>query len=486
MNTISKIELKALVNGDFVFSPEANPYISGITLDSRKVRAGDLFVAIGQGKKFIEQAISAGAVAVVMDTRPETEIGVPVVYNALIGEMLGLLLARFYKIRAEKNRITGITGTNGKTSCAHFLSQAISRKDKCGMIGTLGYGELNNLHSTGFTTPNIDEVYRIISELQKCNINNIVMEVSSHALEQDRIAGLEFESVVFTNLTQDHLDYHQNMDEYFSAKLKLFTNYKYNFSVINADDIYGQKIIDSIEDKNSIVSYGINNKNKTNQFVFADSIELDESGISFTVKSSWGEFKAKSHLYGEFNVYNLLAVIAVLLRTNWSVDDVVDVIGELKPVSGRLEDYRNSGYPRVFIDFAHTPDALEKTIDAIKQSFATDVYCVFGCGGERDKQKRPLMGAIASEKCKFVILTDDNPRSEDPQQIINDISSGISDSETYTIIHNRREAISRAIEMAGEEDVVLVAGKGHETVQIIGNECHEFNDAEVVQEVLVA
>lgn len=467
-------------------SCETNPWISGISVNSRLVQSGDLFIARPGAEQFIPQAIAAGAAAIMCSRMPEDDVVVPVVLVAEPQLSLIAILNAFYGDAIESMDIIAITGTNGKTSCAHFITQALSRNIRSAMIGTLGYGELNDICYTGYTTPDVAEVYRILAGFAKQGIHNAVMEVSSHALEQGRVEGLAFRAVVFTNLSQDHLDYHHSMEEYFQAKLKLFTDYTADVAVINMDDPYGRQIINALPDADKIVVYGCDIAVPQQAYVLARDVRETRDGVRFQLVSSWGEFVIHSRLYGKYNVYNLLAVAAVLFKLNYAADNVVAILQSIEPVAGRLENYSQVGHPHVFVDFAHTPDALDKTLQALQHSFGVDIYCVFGCGGDRDREKRPLMGAVASRYCKQVIITDDNPRSEDPAAIAADIVRGIVPGTDYIVEHDRRKAITLAIETAAEGDVVLIAGKGHETTQTIGNQVLPFSDSDVVKEVLAA
>ena len=473
--------------------------ITGVKLDSRKVTSGDLFIACQgvsvNGCDYIEAAIAAGAVAVVWESIPkvyplqiarihDADSGVPVIAAENLKEQVGVIASRFYGHPSRKMNVIGVTGTNGKTSCSHFLSQVLNKESSCGLIGTLGYGLYGDLKETNMTTPDPVSLQSFLKELLDSGAENVVMEVSSHGLDQGRVGGTDVNIAVFTNLSRDHLDYHHDMDAYGQSKQKLFELPGIKTVVINADDEFGRALIAGVSDEKECVSYGM----RTHEYqpaVYATDICLDHNGVNFKVTTPWGNGRLQSSLMGRFNVSNLLAVLSTMLVMGVSLKDALEQLSRLDTVPGRMERLDGgSDLPLVVIDYAHTPDALKQALMALRDHGGDKLICVFGCGGDRDRGKRPLMGGIAVEHADVVVITDDNPRSESPAQIVDDIMQGIGAAGTVSVVHDRARAIHQAIAGAGAEDIVLIAGKGHESYQLIGKNKIPFSDLNQVDTIL--
>jgi UDP-N-acetylmuramoyl-L-alanyl-D-glutamate--2,6-diaminopimelate ligase len=479
--------------------------LSGITIerlvmDSRLVQPGDLFVALPgltvDGRKFIRQAIDAGASAVIWEPEQGTvpipiswQVSasggrVPVIAIDKLSNKVGGIADRFNHEPSKQLFVVGITGTNGKTSCSHFVAQALAEDMHCGVIGTMGWGSIDELNTTTHTTPDVITCHSWLASMLQQGSRAVAMEVSSHALDQGRVNNIHFDCAVFTNLSHEHLDYHGTLESYAAAKAKLFEVESVKSAVINCDDEVGRKLIASLAGKLKIISYGIDFEyNKLD--IFADQIEQTETGLSFFLHTPLGKVKIKNSIYGRFNVYNILATTGVLLSRDYSLAEITKRLSQLQPVDGRLSIVRVSGQPTAVIDYAHTPDALEHALKSVKQHFAGETWCVFGCGGDRDKEKRPLMGEVAERLSDHVIVTSDNPRNESPTEIIQQIVDGMK-SEKQIIKEDRREAIAYALKHAESHDIVLIAGKGHETYQQVGEMQIEFNDASVAREILEA
>jgi UDP-N-acetylmuramoyl-L-alanyl-D-glutamate--2,6-diaminopimelate ligase len=472
--------------------------ISGLSLDSRTTKPGDLFFAVPgeltDGRAFINEALQKGAVCVLTTDRlMPMKAKVPVVPFADLKNALGHIAARFFDEPARKLAVIGITGTNGKTSCSHFIAETLSAVGKqCGVIGTLGLGFIGDLKES-LTTPDPILLQATLKELYQKGAKAVAIEASSHGLAQGRLAGVEFHTKVFTNLTRDHLDYHQDMANYWAAKKKLFTDYVAQYAVINLDDDYGKKLLAEKGlqqgDKKffgytTVTASEIANKNPVDNILSTEALVLNEDGIYARIKTPWGEGELKSTLYGRFNLSNLLATVAVLCLQGISLAAVLKAIPNLKSVPGRMTRLGGKGQPQIVIDYAHTPDALAKILASLRTHCQGKLWCIFGCGGERDRGKRALMASIAEHSSDKVIVTQDNPRTEDPKQILADILSGFKDVTQIKIEPERAQAIADTINLAEAQDVILIAGKGHETYQIIGKEKFPFSDEEEVKKVL--
>ena len=487
--------LKALLRGFANVSDAMDCIVTGLSIDSRHIAPGDLFVACAgsnvQGYEFIEQAVQSGAIAIVVDSEDsanniERLDAVPVIAIDDLKNKLGLIADRFYDHPSQEMFVIGITGTNGKTSCAHFLSQALhSESEPCGMIGTLGNGLYGDIKPGTHTTPLAIPLHGLISDIRDAGGTRLVMEVSSHGLEQNRIGGVQFDLALFTNLSRDHLDYHGNMENYGKAKRQLFQIEGLQYAVINADDAFGQTLLKDISDAVSVVAYSLSGTALQGiSTIRATQVTLDENGITMQVDTPRGSGELHSSLLGRFNAENLLASLSCLLEMGLDLEEALERLAKVSTVPGRMERIKGNHGPVVIVDYAHTPDALEHVLKAAREHCTGKLWCVFGCGGDRDQGKRPLMGEAAVTLSDHVIVTDDNPRHEDPKKIVNGILSGMENREHVSIEHDRAMAIRNAIEQADKNDLVLIAGKGHEDYQIIGDEKRSFSDREYVKVLL--
>ena len=474
--------------------------INGLNLDSRKIGRGDMFIAIAgetvNGMTFINAAIENNAAAVVWDASTEADAiqvnwrktgsgqDVPVIAIPDLKQNAGMLADRFYGKPSETISVCGITGTNGKTSCSHFIAQVMSSDAPCGLMGTLGSGIYPDLKETGYTTPDAISCHQWLADIRSHNAKYAVMEVSSHALIQGRVNGIRFENALFTNLSHEHLDFHGDMDSYSMAKAKLFHFPGLRNAIINIDDEAGRKISDTLPATVHCVRYGMNNKFKAD--VSGSDLKLSQDGLSMYVRTPWGEGHLTSSLIGRFNASNLLAVLSASLLQGIEFDVALERLKHIESVPGRMQRLGGDNMPLIVVDYAHTPDALEQALSSLREHTEGNLWCVFGCGGDRDKRKRSQMGSIAENRADYIVLTNDNPRSEDPASIIEDIRKGISDSAQLKVESDRHNAIHYAIQQAHAGDVILIAGKGHENYQLIGNTKYPFNDVEEAMQQLEA
>ncbi len=460
--------------------------ITDFTLDSRAVRPGAVFVALRGGREhgiqYAQQALDRGAAVVLYDlddsvgAPPQPSLGVRGL-KARLGEF-----ARAFYATATQPTIIGVTGTNGKTTVAYLLAQALRQpRAPCAYVGTLGYGIPPELTTHGFTTPDCFTLHRELAEL---GAPRVAMEVSSHALKQDRIAGLSFRTAVFTNLTRDHLDEHGNLESYGDAKRKLFKMPGLAYAVLNADDAYAATIARSLPAGCTLLRTSV----RSSAVELAGRLERsDLAGVELDISGTFGTARLASKLIGAFNAENLLSALGALLAEGMTLSDACAALGAARPAPGRMEVLGGPpNKPWVVVDYAHTPDALQRVLTTLEDTVTGELWCVFGCGGERDRGKRPLMGAAAADLADRIVLTDDNPRSEDPARIVSDIRSGVGKHPRVSVIHDRRTALSVAIERARPGDVVLIAGKGHEAEQQVGAERRAFSDRAVVVELLGA
>ncbi|HSH97804.1 MAG: UDP-N-acetylmuramoyl-L-alanyl-D-glutamate--2,6-diaminopimelate ligase [Methylophilaceae bacterium] len=457
--------------------------ISGLTSDSRKVSKGDLFVAYAgesnDGRAFIQQAITQGASAVAWEAdgfawnADWQVLNIPV---PGLRKLAGNIADEFYAHPSKKLWMIGVTGTNGKTSCTHWLAQALNALGrKTAVVGTLGNGFPGALSAAINTTPDPIVLHGMLADYLDEAANAVAMEVSSHGLDQGRLNGVHFNLAVLTNLSRDHLDYHGDMAAYADAKRKLFDWDGLECAVLNLDDPFGEAISVSLRTAGKkVLTYGL-----VEGDVRGSRLHFDSQGLFMTVETPWGNAEIQAAVVGRFNAYNVLAVLASLLASNVKLADAVNAIKHIQPVAGRMQRYGGGHKPLVVIDYAHTPDALEKALSALRGQTTAKLICVFGCGGNRDQGKRPLMGEVASRLADEVIVTTDNPRDEDPAEIIKAIVAGISSA--YQVETHREIAIHNAIAQAHTGDVVLVAGKGHEDYQEIAGIKYPFSDEAVVR-----
>lgn len=491
-NNHTVLTLKQLLSGLTAceYLPEIE--VKGLSLDSRLIEQGYVFVALeGQldhGLAYAEAAVNRGAVAVICDAKFDQYcqqilsklmsriICVPV---RDLQSKLGEIANQFYAAPSEKMFISGITGTDGKTSVSHFIAQAMNQAyGASAVVGTIGNGLINKLTESSHTTPDVINLHKMLADFIQQGIAHLSMEVSSHGLDQDRVAGVDFDVLVLTNLSRDHLDYHGDIEAYKQAKKKLFTENAGKSLVLNIDDAFGIELFNEGISSKAVWLYGLNiEKVRQSEFyACAENIQNQENGICFVLNSSQGVAEVTVHLIGEFNIYNVLACLCVLLQSGINFNHAIKYIEKLHTVAGRMELLLNKGQPSVVIDYAHTPEALSQALINVRKHTNGKVICVFGCGGDRDTGKRALMGRVAQELSDLVILTNDNPRSESPEKIIDDIQQGI-DSELQLIVEmDRKKAIQYAIKVAAENDLILIAGKGHEQYQLTGNEKTEFSD----------
>ncbi|MGR9072240.1 MAG: UDP-N-acetylmuramoyl-L-alanyl-D-glutamate--2,6-diaminopimelate ligase [Gammaproteobacteria bacterium] len=486
-----KLRLRDLIPG--LPGGEGEITVSGLSLDSRRTETGDIFFAVrGSGRHGIfhaPEAVRRGAKAVVYDPQgvgPEQLAslqGVPMIGIEKLYARLGEIASRFYGYPSSRLDVIGITGTNGKTSCSQFLAQAL---DDCGIIGTLGWGEWKKLNDTLNTTPDAFTLQALLAEFAGQGKKVVSMEVSSHGLEQGRVNGIRFKGALFTNITRDHLDYHGSMEAYAEAKLSLLRFPGLEFAAINLDDGYSEKILSAVPPGIGIWGYTCKGAAlKEGEVVAADCMTIDADGIRMRVGLHGEKAEVRVPVYGDFNVENVLAVMTVLLAMNMTLKDAAERVASIRPIAGRMEHFRSgSASPDIFVDYAHTPDALENVLSGLRRRCAGQLWVVFGCGGDRDRGKRPQMGAIAGKLADRVVVTDDNPRHEDPDAIVNEILAGI-DSGGAEVMRNREQAIHLAVERAGPGDFVLIAGKGHETWQEAKGEKKFFSDVKVVKEALL-
>ena len=500
MMTASKITsgatLTSLLEG-LAAGPLPDISITGICLDSRKARPGDLFLAFAgvntSGVEYIRHAITSGVVAVAVEQGTAENIfekSIPVIPVKQLRENAGVIAARFYGNPSAAMNVIGITGTNGKTSVAWFVSRALAslRDNAAGSIGTLGTGTTNQITPGLNTTPDPVLLQKSLAEFVQQGVLDTVIEVTSIGLDQFRIAGTELDIAVFTNLSPDHLDYHKGMDDYGAAKKKLFTDFGASRAVINLDDPFGRqlalelRLITEVYGYSVLEATGLEGVEKGSN-LYATVSEF-EKGMTICITCPWGSGEVEVPICGRYNASNLLASLACLCLSGIPFTSAMTQLANLQPVPGRMEMFGGEKLPLIFVDYAHTPDALEKVLGVINQKQHKRVICVFGCGGDRDKPKRSLMGAVAKKLSDVLIITDDNPRNEEPENIINDIISGIHDLNDVLIINDRREAIRQAVHMASSGDVVLIAGKGHESYQERAGKRSPFSDQDEVRNIL--
>lgn len=484
---------------------KASIEVRGVSCDSKAVKDGYLFVAVKgsrlNGRDFINEAIDRGASAVVLEEEKDSSYafrrGVTFIYIEDARLALPEIARAFYGDVSSAMQLIGITGTNGKTTAAYLIESLFKSKNKkTGVIGTVNYRFGSRLIPAFNTTPGILDLYSLLSSMKKQKIRNCILEVSSHSLEQGRVDSLSFDIAIFTNLTSEHMDYHETIENYLSSKLKLFTKIKHGGSaIVNRDDACSEKIIERVRSiKNvNIISYGI--KNPTD--IYAKDIEFSFKGLSFTLCSSLtltlspkGRGKCegvyvRSSLIGRHNVYNILASAACGIAMGMTLEDIAQGIEKLTELPGRLETIDCGQDFSVFVDYAHTENGMENVLLALKELNPKRILTVFGCGGGRDRSKRPDMGRVCSEFSDRVFITSDNPRNEEPMDIINEIIKGIPPKKNnYEIEADRFKAIEAALKEAQRGDIVLVAGKGHETYQIFKNTTLPFDDREAVKKIL--
>ncbi|KTD24779.1 UDP-N-acetylmuramyl-tripeptide synthetase MurE [Legionella lansingensis] len=463
--------------------------ILGLENDSRKIKPGFLFFAYPgaqtDGRLFISQAIHAGAQAVLYEPQnwPQ-DVELPTKLNALpfpdVAQKLADIASRFYGYPTKELMVTGVTGTNGKTTIAYQLAQAHDLLgEKAAYIGTIGQGRVNSLSTLINTTPDALCLQHLFATYRENAIKQVCMEVSSHALSQERVEAIEFQQAIFTNLTHEHLDYHITMEAYAQAKALLFAKPTLKWAIVNQDDNHGQLMRNAVSSPScQIISYGF----KDNADVRVIDWRVAITGSRCEIVSPWGQVQLHFNTLGFFNVYNSLAVFSSLLAHGYPINKVIPVMAKLTAAPGRMEIV--SQEPYILVDYAHTPDALENVLATLNKMKEGRILVVFGCGGDRDKKKRPMMGRIASQYADIAIITSDNPRTEAPTVIIDEIAAGIvPDADVYKIV-DREKAIEKAIALANKDDIIVVAGKGHEDYQQIGTTRFSFSDQVVIRRLI--
>lgn len=467
-----------------------NVEISGISYNSKTTKKGDIFVCLTgeytDGHEYAKNAIENGAAALLVERKVDADKKIPQVVVSSTRHKIADIADRFYSSPSRGINLIGITGTNGKTTVTHLIQKIFEENgEKCALIGTLGYklasnGEYRDAKHTTPQAPELQATLRMIKDVEK--IDNVVMEVSSHALEQNRVGGCCFNGAVLTNLTQDHLDYHITMDNYFEAKALLFKSLKEDdFAVINADDNYAERFLKAVPEGVRKYTYGV----KKSADVMAKNIEFSLNGAEFTLVTKNGEYPVNLHMNGMFSVYNVLAAVTASLAMEIDLAIALKALENVKGVAGRFEVVAKK--PLVIVDYAHTPDGLENVLNSAREITPKDgkLICLFGCGGDRDATKRPKMGAIAEKIADKIVITSDNPRSEDPQTIITDIIAGLKSTnpDRVTVEPDRGHAIALLKTLAGNNDVVVIAGKGHEDYQILKDRTIHFDDREEARKV---
>ncbi len=456
--------------------------ITGLSAHSKMVSPGHLFIAKGglknHGATFMEEAIHGGAKAILTDLFDPFCKEVTQIICADPGSLEGELAKRFYGAPANDLSVIGITGTNGKTTCA-YITRALLGEQECGLIGTIEYILGSNILPASFTTPDAISNHKMLARIKKENLKSCVMEVTSHGIAQNRVSQIPFDIALFTNLSQDHLDYHKSLQNYVDTKSKLFEGLSEDkVALVNNDSPYSKEMIKNC--KAQIKTYGVHNKSDYQ----ARNIRLKADKTLFNLIYDQKKYKIETNLVGEFNVYNTLAAISIAIESKVDITLIQERLKNFKAPKGRLQAIENSLGIQIFVDFAHTDDALKNVLTTLKQLKHKKLITVFGCGGDRDQDKRPLMGQAVSSLSDLTIITSDNPRSEDPTAICKAIQEGCSKRKKVFIEVDRKEAIQKALKLAKAKDIILIAGRGHETHQIVRHKRIPFSDADVVKELL--
>ena len=492
--------LSALLQGIVDVPAARDVRVCGLSADSRHLDAGDAFFALAgassHGLGYARSVLEAGASAIVFEAPAPSGVALPASASApVIGVhglhgKLGAIADRFYGSPSRALLLIGVTGTNGKTSTVQLLVQALSLHGATvGSIGTLGAGLHGQVVAGERTTPDVLTVHRLLAEMRESGASHVAMEVSSHALDQGRVDAVDFDVAVFTNLSRDHLDYHADMQAYGAAKARLFVGEELRAAVLNLDDGFGASLRAALPD--GVRCIGVSSRGNDAATLRAEQIELDAAGIAFALVHGQQQYPIRSPLLGRFNVDNLLAVAAVLLALDWPLAGIAAMLPQLQPIDGRMNRIGGGGdcgarRPLVVIDYAHSPDALEQALASLRGHARGLLICVFGCGGDRDRGKRPQMAAVAERLADRVIVTDDNPRGEDGDAIVAAILAGMPAVATVSVQRDRAAAIAAAVAAARSGDVVLIAGKGHEPYQEIAGTRRPFEDLAVARAALEA
>lgn len=486
--------LKNLLADWVADAPKQDAMITGLSLDSRRVMPGDAFVALPgghtHGMRYLEDALLRGAVAVIVDQTESMRdkkvdpIPVPVFAVDHLADELSAIAARFYGQPARHMTVIGVTGTDGKSSVAHYLAQALDQESApAGIIGTLGNGLMGALEPSGLTTPDAIGVQAALAGMVDKGARWVIMEASSHGLAQGRLNAVEFDQAILTQLTRDHLDYHGSHEAYVAAKRRLFEMPGLDYAILNLDDAFGLDLFSGEITASNRIGYSLTTQQPgvDDRICWARHLEVNANGFVLDVVTPWGEARLESRLLGRFNAANLMAVLSSLLALGIALPDAVDRLRAVVPVPGRMERFEARNTPVAIVDYAHTPGALEAVLSSLQEHDSEHpLCCVFGAGGERDSGKRPLMGSVAARWADRVILTDDNPRGEDPEAIIAEILAGMPNPDEVMIIRDRQTAVNYALDTAAPGDRVLIAGKGHETVQVTATGAQPYSDRETV------
>ncbi len=486
------VMLSFLLEGLADVSPEDDCEIDGVHMDSRQVQGNDLFMALQgetvHGLDFLQSVLSKKARVIVVN-RADDRFGenesaaiaaasVALIEIENLTAVAGEIASRYYGQPSAMMNVVGVTGTDGKTSVCHLLSQALNVNSKnCGVLGTLGWGFGNAMHSTGLTTPDAVAVQSALASMLNEGAKTVAMEVSSHALVQKRVSGIVFDVAVLTNIGRDHLDYHGNMEAYREAKQSLFYKPQLRAAVINSDDEFGALLMERLPEL-ELFSYGM--AEQSGNHIRYQNVEHLASGLSFELDYGGQQYPVNSALLGGFNVQNIAATFAVLVALGVSPDLAINSLSDLKPVPGRMESTRLDNGAVIIVDYAHNPHALESVLNSLSTHCKGRLVVVFGCGGDRDQGKRAMMAAIAEEFCDLCVVTDDNPRSESGDVIVEQILGGFKVPEKVIVQRDRKAAIELAMSQAGNGDFVVVAGKGHEDYQLVGDQRLPFSDSAVV------
>ncbi|HET8700827.1 MAG TPA: UDP-N-acetylmuramoyl-L-alanyl-D-glutamate--2,6-diaminopimelate ligase [Nitrococcus sp.] len=470
--------------------------IRGIALDSRKVRPGYLFLAIEgsarHGAEFAAEALSQGAAAILwqpargLDDEALRERcakqAVPCIAVQCLRERVGIIAARFYGEPAEGMTVIGVTGTDGKTSVSQFIAHALDREgQRCGVLGTLGCGLPGHLGAAALTTPDPITLQQELVHLRRRQARAVVIEVSSHALDQQRVAGIGFDIAVLTNLSRDHLDYHGSPAAYAQAKARLFHRPELQVVILNLDDEFGRSLQASVHHAR-VIGYSITGAPAAQLRCLRIAPQPD--GLQLVLDAAGRRATMRVGLLGRFNAANVLAALGALLALEIPLPEALERLSLLQPVNGRMERHGGNGRPWVVLDYAHTPAGLQAALAAMREHFSGRIWCVFGCGGDRDRGKRPLMGALVRGSADRIVITSDNPRTEDPRRIIAEIQAGAGADSRVSVIPDRREAVIHSIRAAAPEDAILVAGKGHEEYQLVGTQRLPYSDREAIASAL--
>jgi len=493
-----KICLTDLLQGVARIDESNELYINAVQTDSREITAGDVFIAMQgvqqHGLSYLQQVVKAGAVCVVYAEKDAEafqaelqQCSKDVVQIAVesIEDTAGKIISRFYSSPSKDMNVIAVTGTDGKTSVSRFLAQMLSSDQAAAVIGTTGNGLWGQLKSATHTTPDVLNMHKLLSDMKEQNASVVVMEVSSHGIEQKRISGVDINTAVLTNVSRDHLDYHGTVENYRAIKKQLFALASVKNIVVNVDDQTGLELAKQYQTEKSVWGYSLSEQDSCSfNCVYTRKILVQHDGFVVECVTPKGIAELQIPLLGRFNVSNVLAVLSVLLLNDIALDDAANRISKLQTAPGRMEVFVTDNKPLVIVDFAHTANALQFALQAVREHCHGKVWCVFGCGGDRDQGKRALMGEAAEKNADYVVLTDDNPRNEKSADILQQVLSGITDTNKAQLIPDRRSAIRHAIESAAESDVVLIAGKGHEEYQLVGDLKVPFSDRVVAQEIL--